>query len=187
MKRKLWNDSLSIALASKVLAEHAGIDWYRAFCGGMMSNVGLLAVTHCFISKFNELYNLERKQAYDNRDKRLHNALLEIQSSPELLLDQIILRSDHVGADLIEQMRFDRLPITETVFDLAYCAKQNQMNDIAKIIAKAKAYVAFRSLAKEELIDNDDAKTILAISKITSVEVNLLNKSDIDHIKLNFK
>ena len=187
MKRKLWNDSLSIALTSKTLAIHAGIDWYRAFCAGMMSNVGLLSVTHCFISKFNELYNIERKQAYDNRDKRLHNALLDIQSSPELLLDQIILRSDHVGADLIEQMRFDRLPITETVFDLAYCAKQSQMNDVAKIVAKAKAYVAFRSLAKEELIDNDDAKTILSISKITSEEVNLLNKSDIDHIKLNFK
>lgn len=187
MKRKLWNDSLSIALASKVLAEEAGLDWYRAFSAGMLSNVGLLAVTHCFITKFNEIYNIERKDAYEKRDKRLHDALLDMQTSPELLLEQITIRSYPIGAELIEQMRFDRLPITETMFDLAFCAEQKQMCEIAQVVAKAKAYVTFRSLAKEDLITNDEAKAILAVSKITPSEIALLKKSDIDHIKLNFK
>ena len=186
MKRKLWNESLSVALASRVLAEHNGIDWYRAFSAGMLSNIGPLAVTQCFITKFNDLYNKQRKDAYDKRDKKLHNALLDIQSSPELLHEQLISRSYKIGADLVEQMHFDRLPITEAMFDLAYGEDQSKMSEIAKIVVKAKAYVAFRSLAKEELINNHEAKAILSVSKITPDEINLLKKSDIDHIKLNF-
>ena len=49
MKRKLWNDSLSVALATRVLAEQQGIDWYRAFTAGMLSNIGILAVSRCFL------------------------------------------------------------------------------------------------------------------------------------------
>jgi len=187
LKRKLWSDSLSIALAARALAEQQGIDWYRAFSAGMLSNIGTLAVTNCFISKFNELYNSERKQAYDKRDKRLHDALLQVPDSPELLLEQLTTRSYQVSAELIEKMQFERLPITEPIFDLAYCEQHSKMSDIAKVITKAKAYVVFRDLAKEELIDNDEAKAILSVSKITPAEINLLKKTDIDHIKLNFK
>jgi len=186
LKRKLWSDSLSVALASRVLAENEGIDWYRAFSAGMLSNIGTLAVTNCFISKFNDLYNSERKEAYDNRDKRLHDALLKIPDSPELLLEQLTSRSYQVSAELIEKMQFDRLPITGPIFDLASCTTQKDMSDIAIVIAKAKAYVMFRSLAKEELIDNNETKALLSASKITPAEINLLKKSDIDHIKLNF-
>ena len=34
------------------------------------------------------------------------------------------------------------------------------MCPIAKLVTKAKAYVAFRSLAKEDLITPDEAKTL---------------------------
>ncbi|NMP31673.1 HDOD domain-containing protein [Thalassotalea sp. M1531] len=187
MKRKLWNDSLSVALASRVLAEAQGVDWYRAFCAGMLSNVGPLAVTRCFLNKYNELYNIDIKEAYDNRDKRLHDALVSLEDSPELLLEQLCTRSYKVGADLIELMNFDRLPITEPLFDLAFSQNLSQMSDIAKIVTKAKAYVVFRTLAKEDLIDNDEAKAFLSAAKITAADIALLKKSDIDHIKLSFK
>ena len=187
MKRKMWNDSLSVALASRVLAENSGVDWYTAFAAGMLSNIGLLSVTRCFLSKFNELYNIEIKEAYENRDKPLHDALVSLESSPELLLEQLTTRSYQIGTDLIEQMRFDRLAITEPLFDVAFSRSTKNMTDIAHIVAKAKAYVTFRSLAKEDLIDNDEAKAILSSVKITAAEIALLKKSDIDHIKLNFK
>ncbi|WP_448213221.1 HDOD domain-containing protein [Colwellia sp. MEBiC06753] len=186
MKRKLWNDSLSIALASRVLAEQENIDWYTAFTAGMLSNVGILAVSRCFLAKYNELYNQEIKDAYDNRDKRLHDALVSLENSPELILEQLSSRSYQVGADLIEQMNFDRLPITEPLFDLAFSRTTQQMSKIAQVVTKAKAYVAFRSLAKEELIDNDEAKRFLAAAKITPADIAILKKSDIDHIKLHF-
>ena len=60
------------------------------------------------------------------------------------------------------------------------------MTDIAQLVAKARAYVVFRSLAKEELINNDEAKLLLSSAKITAADAALLKKSDIDHIKLNF-
>lgn len=186
MKRKLWNESLSVALASKALAQHHKVDWYTAFAAGMLSNIGLLAVTRCFITTYNELYNAEIREAYENRDKRLHDILLEFDSAPELLLEQLISRSYKIGANLIEQMNFDRLPITEPMFDLAFATNAAKLSKVAGIVAKARAYVCFRSLAKDDLIDNTEAKILLASAQMTAEEISILKKSDIDHIKLNF-
>lgn len=186
MKRKLWNDSLSVALAAKALAQAQDSDWYTAFTAGMLSNIGLLAVARCFVNKHNEVYNREVRDAYDKRDKRLHDALLLVESSPDLLLEQLCTRSNQIGTDLVEQMNFDRLRITEPLFDLAFVNDPKKMTDIAQLVAKARAYVAFRSLAKEELINNDEAKLLISSAKITAADVALLKKSDIDHIKLNF-
>ncbi|REL30927.1 HDOD domain-containing protein [Thalassotalea euphylliae] len=186
MKRKLWNDSLSVALATRALGEAQGVDWYRAFTAGMLSNVGTLAVTRCFLEKFSDSYNREIKDAYDNRDKRLHDALVSLEQSPELLLEQLCTRSYMVGADLIEQMKFDRLPITEPLFDLAFARTTSAMSELAQLVTKAKAYVMFRTLAKDELINNDEAKQLLSVAKITPADIALLKKTDINHLKLNF-
>jgi hypothetical protein len=83
-------------------------------------------------------------------------------------------------------MRFDRLQITEALFDLAYASNVTHMCPIAKIVAKAKAYIAFRSLAKEDLIITDEAKALLTAGQLSTKDIALLKKSDIDHIKLIF-
>ncbi len=44
MKRKLWNESLSVALAASALAEQQGLDCFTAFTTGMLSNIGQIAV-----------------------------------------------------------------------------------------------------------------------------------------------
>jgi len=187
MKRKLWNDSLSIALSAQLLAKENGLDPFTAFAAGMFSNIGLLAVTKCFLHTYNEMHIQDLKKSYDSKDKRLHDVLVDLEVSPELLLEQLIERSSKVSADLVEFMKLDRLAITEPMFDLAYTADLNNMSDIAKIVVKAKAYVAYRSLLKEELIDKHEARLLLSYSKLKQKEIALLRKSDIDHIKLNFK
>ena len=186
MKRKLWNDSLSIAMATRILAEKQGIDGFTAFTAGMLSNVGYLAVTRCFLDIYNDMHNKESQVAYNARDKKRHDVFLDIDAAPELLLEQISKQSCKIGADLIELMRFDRLRITEAMFDLAYNTDIKEMCPIAQAIAKAKAYVCFRSLAKENLIESDEVNLLLTTVEITPKEVSLLKKSDIDHIKLNF-
>ena len=187
MKRKLWNDSLSIALASKVLAEQEGLDGFLAFTCGMLSNIGNLAVTRCVFESYNDIYKKQLRDAYDSRDKRLHNVFVQLEMSPELLLEQLSSRSSKITADLIELMRFDRLNITEPLFDLAYGYQLKQMHPIAQIVAKAKAYISFRTLAKVDLISTDDAKLILGKVRLTPDNISLLKTKDIDHIKLNFK
>ncbi len=186
MKRKLWNDSLSIALASQRLAKEQGLDEFTAFTAGMLSNLGLLAVTRGFLNTYNELYNEELRSAYENKDKRLHDVLVELDVSPDLLLEQLMQRSSKVAADMVELMRFDRLQITEALFDLAYAININHMCPIAKLVTKAKAYIAFRSLAKEDLITSEEAKILLTAGQLSTNDIALLKKSDIDHIKLNF-
>jgi len=186
MKRKLWNNSLSIGLASSALAKAQGLDEYTAFTTGMLSNIGKLAVTRSYLTTFSEMYKKEVREAFENKDKRLHNVLSKIETSEELLLEQLTLRSSQLSADLIEKMHFKRLAITEPIFDLAYADRIEKMHPVAQLVAKAKAYVAFRSLAKEELINSDESKQLLSAVNLTAAEITLLKKSDIDHIKLNF-
>ena len=186
MKRKLWNDSLSIALASSVLAEHSGANRYTAFTTGMLSNVGKLAITRCFLNTYNRMYKQALRDAFNAKDKRLYNILVKIENSPELLLEQLILRSSMLSAELIELMNFDRLPITEAMFDLVCADTIEKMSPIAQIVTKAMVYVSYRSLAKENLINDDEKALLFKSAKLTKAEISLLNKSDIDHIKLKF-
>lgn len=186
LKRKLWNDSLSIALASSIIAEEEGLDRFTAFTAGMLSNIGRLVVTRCYLQAYSDLHRRELEKAFDKKDKKRHEALAESDSSPELLLEQLTLRSNKVTADIIELMNFERLQITKPIFDLAYATDFENMCPIAKVIAKAKAYVTFRGLARDELISKDEMKVLLTSVKITSKCLELLKKSDIDHIKLNF-
>ena len=186
MKRKLWNDSLAIALAARALAKEQGLDEFTAFTTGMLSNIGRFAVTRCYLTTFSEMYKKEVREAFESKDKRLHNVLSKIEASEELLLEQLTMRSSQLSADLIEIMSFRRMGITEPIFDLAYADTIEKMHPIAQVVAKAKAYVAFRALAKEQLINSDESKALLSVVKLTPGEITLLKKSDIDHIKLNF-
>ena len=186
MKRKLWNNSLSIALAASFLAKEKSIDVYSAFTAAMLSNIGELATTRCFLNTYNDIYKQKVRKAFIEKDKRLHNILIKIEVPKELLLEQITMRSSKLSADLVEQMNFERLLITEPCFDLAYSESIDKMSPIAQLVAKAKAYVTFRALAKENLITSDETKTLLTSVNLTPSEITLLKKSDIDHIKLNF-
>lgn len=186
MKRKLWNNSLSIALAASFLAKEKSLDVFTAFTAGMLSNIGELAVTRCFLNTYNDMYKQKVRKAFHEKDKRLHNILIKIEVPKELLLEQIVMRGSKLSADLVEQMNFERLQITEPCFDLAYSESITAMSPIAQLVAKAKAYVTFRALAKENLITADETKTLLTSVNLTPSEITLLKKSDIDHIKLNF-
>lgn len=186
MKRKLWNDSLSIALAADALAKAKKLDCYTAFTTGMLSNIGQLAVTRCFLNTYNDMHKEALHKAFEAKDKLLHNALIKVKSSPELLLEQLLLRSSTLSADLTELMQFDRLPITVAMFDLAYNENIDEMSPIAQLVAKAKVYVNYRSLTKAKLINDDEAALLFDTVKLSKEEISLLNKSDIDHIKLKF-
>ncbi len=186
MKRKLWNDSLSIALATRALAKEYQLDEFTAFTAGMLSNIGRFAVTQCYLNTFHELHKQELRQAFENKDKRLHNILSKVEASKSLLLSQLAMRSAKLSADLIERMNFNHLAITEAIFDLAYAVDLDKMHPIAQIVAKAKAYVDFRTLTKDELIDDDERKALLNAVNLSPAEITLLKKADIDHIKLTF-
>jgi hypothetical protein len=186
MKRKLWNDSLSVALAASALAKDKKLNCYTAFTTGMLSNIGQLAVTRCFLNTYSDMHKTALQKAVADKDKLLHNVLVKVNNSPELLLEQLHLRSSKLSADLIELMQFVRLPITEAMFDLAYNETIDEMSPIAQIVAKAKVYVNYRSLTKANLINEDEVSLLFETVKLSEKEISLLNKSDIDHIKLKF-
>ena len=187
MKRKLWSDSLSIALASRILAKAHNLDEYSAFALGMLSNVGMLAITRSFLAQFNEIHGAELRQAYENKDKRLHDILLAIKPPAHLLLTQLAERGYQIGAQLVEQMHFERLAIVEPMFDLAYVNDFKKMHPLSHIVIKARAFVDVRNLTNEDLISADDAQHFLSNSHLSADDITLLKKSDIDHLTLKFK
>lgn len=186
MKKKLWQESLSIAMTTKILAANAGLDEYQAFAAGMLSNMGTIAVSKTFTHIYNQQHQYALKQAYDERDKRLHDALNNIKATPELLLELMSGYNSKLAGELVELMRFDRLRITEAIFDLDINDDKAKMSELAQLILKAKAYVLFRSLAKEELINADESRNWFSAVKLTPKEIAQLNRADIDHIKLTF-
>ncbi len=186
MKRKLWNNSLSIALAASALAKEQGEDTFAAFSTGMLSTIGQLALTRCFLRTFSDMHTKKLQNAHDAKDKRLHNIILQITDPSELLFEQLLMRSSNLSAELVEKMHFERLKITEPMFDLAYSESLKKMCPIAQIVTKATAYVTFRSLAKDALINASETKNLFATVALTASEISLLKKTDIDHIKLNF-
>ncbi len=186
MKRKLWNDSLSTGLAASILAQEQGIDEYAAFSAGLFSNLGRFIVTRIFFRAYHEIHAKAVKKAFVEQDKRLHDVLLNIKPDADVLLNQLTRHSARIGAEIIELMRFERLPLTEPLFDLAYTIDYKKMHPIAQIVTKAQGYIAFRNLAKESLINANEAKLLLAAVKLIPEEIALLKKSDIDHLKLKF-
>jgi HD-like signal output (HDOD) protein len=186
MKRKLWNDSLAVALAARCLAKETGQDEFTAFTAGMLSNIGAFAVTRCYLTTFSEIHKQQVRSAYENKDKRLHDVLLKIKASKKLLLEQLMMRSASLSADLVETMAFERLVITEPIFDLAYATCLDKMHPIAQLVVKAKAFVTFRTLSKEALITTEESSTLFEIAHLSPDDLALLKKSDIDHIKLHF-
>jgi len=186
MKRKLWNESLSIALATSTLAQAANVDEYSAFTAAMFSSIGQLAVCKVYLNTFFEIHGEDIRTAYQEKDKRLHDILLAIKVPADMLLTQLSQRSAKISADMVELMNFERMPLTEPLFDLAYTLTIDKMHPIAQLIIKAQAFVAFRSLAKEGLITNDEAKALFSAAKLTNTDIALLQKSDITHLKLKF-
>jgi len=186
MKRKLWNDSLAVALAARCLAKETGQDEFTAFTAGMLSNIGAFAITRCYLTTFSEMHKQQVRSAYENKDKRLHDVLLKIKASKKLLLEQLMMRSASLSADLVETMAFERLVITEPIFDLAYATCLDKMHPIAQLVVKAKAFVTFRTLSKEALITTEESSTLFEIARLSPDDLAILKKSDIDHIKLHF-
>ena len=186
MKRKLWNDSLSTGLATSILAQEYAIDEYAAFTAGLFSNLGRFIVTRLFFRAYHDIHAKAVRKAFTDQDKRLHDILLSIKPDADVLLNQLTRHSAQIGAEMIELMRFERLPLTEPLFDIAYTTDYDKMHPIAQIITKAQGYIAFRNLAKESLISSHEAKLLLASAKLLPEEIALLKKSDIDHLKLKF-
>lgn len=186
MKRKLWQNSLSTAMASRVLAKLYGIDEYTAFTASILSCIGNFTVVRCFNEAFYNLHQADLKTAYENKDKRLHDILKNVIPTPELLLELMVKFNSKVAGEVVEMMQFDRLNITESIFELSFAQDQEKMSDLAKIILKSHAYIHHRSLMEEELMDKEEAKQWLTLNQLTAKEIHLLNKSDIDHIKLQF-
>ena len=186
IKRNLWKNSLSTALATQKLAKKYGLDEFTAFSAGLLSNLGLLAVSQGFLNVYNELYERELNIAYRRNNKKLHTALTTLDMSPQLLLEHITQHSSSISADIVKLMGFKYLRVTETITELSSASHINELSPLAKIVVQAKAFIAFRNLAKEKLITTEEAKTLLSAAKLTNSDIALLKKSNIDHIKLNF-
>lgn len=186
MKRKLWQTGLSTALATQMLAKLHKIDEYSAFTAGMLSNIGLYSIVRCFNKTYQTIHDAAMKNAYEKRDKRLHDALKNIEITPDLLLELISKYSHKITGEMVESMRFDRLTVTEPLYSLSFQQNHEKLSKLSTLVLKAHAYIHHRTLQEETLIEQDESDKWLAINQLTKKEMYLLDKANIDQIKLQF-
>jgi hypothetical protein len=98
----------------------------------------------------------------------------------------LVEKSHLLSAQLVEMMQFERLAITEPLFDIAYIDDIDKMHPIAQLIIKAKAYVDCRSLQQDNLLTDEEKQQCYQLVRITEADLALLRKADIDHLKLSF-
>ena len=126
----------------------------------------------------------ELKKAFEAKDKKLHDALISMTPSRSFFRQELMTESASLSAEIVEKMNFDRVRITQALFDLAYTSIFADYCDLAKIVAQARAFVSFRSLHKHDMISPDETKKLMAFFNVNTATFKLLQKSDIDHLNL---
>jgi HD-like signal output (HDOD) protein len=87
-RQALWENSIAVAVASKILAREAGLDADVAFVAGVLSDIGLVVMDQCLAEEYQPVL------AYRDR----HSCSL-------VVAEQAVLKLDHgrVGAAAINQ------------------------------------------------------------------------------------
>jgi hypothetical protein len=127
------------------------------------------------------------QKAFKEQDKRLHNVLVTLTPSDSQLRDTLLKHSSKTAAHLIEKMNFQRLWITEGIFDLAFANKFEELTPVARLVVQAKSYVSYKTLVANKLIHQDEAKLWFGYFKTNREQLMLLQQSDITHLKLSFE
>lgn len=186
IKARVWQQALSVSLASRYLAPKHSVKINDAFVFGMFQAVGRNAVTRTYFKQFEKLQReeLERAQARKERDR--HDALTQIQPSGNFLLALWNDYADPAMRDIIEHMRLSRVFVGPAA-EVLGSSDHSQQVPLAELTTQARIYSQYRLLMTHKLINPQEAKIILRHAKLPAADVEALNKIDVRTLPINIK
>ncbi len=187
LKRKLWENGMAVAIASKALAEKSGVNPYHAFVLGMFHDIGKLALVRLYLRLFDSNWEKQSRDARDNGEKEKHTALSELSPDPLFLRNLMAEQSAKISALLLERMAFKYLPVTHAMNEIANNIKVEEVCPLAHVVLKARAFSHYKFLQKHVLIEPDEAKKLFAHYKMSVPELKTLSSISLQNLQLRIE
>ncbi|PAJ72620.1 hypothetical protein CJF42_20150 [Pseudoalteromonas sp. NBT06-2] len=185
LKRKLWESGMATAIAAKTLAELNDVDPYQAFVLGMFHDVGKIALVRLYLRTFETIWERQIKDSLDNKEKELHDALLELKPDPLCLRNLMVEHSVELSYKLISKMAFKYLPIQTSMEQLASKTEFSKMDNLAKIVTKAQCYSQYKKLKEHNLVEADEVKTWFSNYHFKITELKTLASTSLHNLQLS--
>ena len=187
LKRKLWESGMTTAIAAKTLAELNDVDPYQAFVLGMFHDVGKIALVRLYLRTFDTLWEQQTKDSRDNKEKDLHDALLALKPDPLCLRNLMVEHSAELSYKLISKMGFKYLPIQSAMAQLANNTEFSEMDDLAKVVAKAQCYSQYKKLKEHNLVEADEVKAWFSSYQFKMIELKTLASTSLHNLQLRIE
>ncbi|HCU67508.1 MAG TPA: hypothetical protein DF774_17300 [Rheinheimera sp.] len=136
-KSNIWEYSMAVAMAAKRLAEESGDNAFVAFCTGLFQSLGYLVVTRTYLRTYAQVKQDALLKARDARDTELTNALDSLNADASFLTSCFAEFSAFISADLVSKWQLKRMPLGQTLDQLAEGIGFQGAGPLAKLVQQA--------------------------------------------------
>lgn len=179
LKNLLWEYSLATANAAKVLAglyrEHA----FTVFCAGLFHTLGHVAVTRNYLKLYQQVKREELLKAREARDIKLIDALDVLEPEADFLSEQLTEHAAVLSADLTSRWGLKRLPLCQTLDQLAEGVGYSGASPMARVVQQAQTFVQWQQLKKRQRLTSEEMQQMLKATGITKDALQLLVQTNL--------
>ena len=136
---------------------------------------------------FDAIWEQQTKDSRDNKEKDLHDALLELKPDPLCLRNLMVEHSAELSYKLISKMGFKYLPIQSAMEQLANNTVFLEMDDLAKVVAKAQCYSQYKKLKEHNLVEPDEVKAWFSSYQFKMIELKTLASTSLHNLQLRIE
>ncbi|MEP0355343.1 MAG: HDOD domain-containing protein [Paraglaciecola sp.] len=184
IKIRIWEEAMATALASKKLAQAAGIDPNHAFCLGMFQQLGKIVITKLYFRIFDSVQIQALKETESARQHEEHSALLKLTPSGEFLNMLNARYAFKTSSQLINRMEFKRVMINNAMDELAKNTKTADASPLTGVLRQGYGYAQYRILKSHKLIDLQQSKDFIRTLNMPKGSLEVLKTTDLRSLNL---
>lgn len=186
IKMRIWEEALASALASKKIAQAAGLNPNHAFCLGMFRQLGKIVITKLYFRIFDSVQIQALKETEVARKHDEHSALLKLTPSGDFLNHLNSKYALNVSAQLIQKMDLKRVFISNAMQELAENKQAADISALAKVVEQGYGYAQYRILKGYKLIDLQQSKDFVRTLNMPKGYLEILKTTDLRTLNLTF-
>lgn len=185
LKTELWDYSLATAIAAKTLAENSGESPFVAFCAGLFHPLGHVAVARNYLRTYKQVKQEELLKARAARDVGLIDTLDELEADAGLLSEQLTEHAAVLSADLTSRWGLKRLPLCQTLDELAEGVGFSGASPMARVVQQAQTFVQWQQLKKKQRLSIEEMQLMLKAVGMTKDSLQLLLSTNLQKLDVD--
>lgn len=179
LKNVLWEYSLATANAARTLAELYREHPYTAFCSGLFHTLGHVAVVRSYLRTYQQVKRDELLKAREARDIKLIDALDVLEPEADFLSEQLTEHAAVLSADLTSRWGLQRLPLCQTLDQLAEGVGYSGASPMARVVQQAQTFVQWQQLKKRQRLEPAEMQSMLKAVGMTKDALQLLVQTNL--------